>query len=123
MISIENACKISDFANLGEGYILNNTDKFGFIRTDALVLRLISLIKNPENFFSMAKQCIRQGKLHGKYRALQKDWRGGRNVPWLNVSGVWLEKAGFKVGHQIEITVTENQLVIKNCSCHADRSH
>ncbi|WP_227626986.1 MULTISPECIES: SymE family type I addiction module toxin [Klebsiella] len=37
-------------------------------------------------------------------------------MPWLNVSGLWLEAAGFKVGDALEITVTQNTLNIKNCS-------
>jgi len=71
----------------------------------------------------MVKEKVRRGKLHGKYRASQRDWRGGRNVPWLNVSGVWLEKAGFKVGHPIEITVGNKVLTIKRRSAHGDSYH
>jgi toxic protein SymE len=62
----------------------------------------------------MAKENIRQVKLHSKYRALQNN---SKQIPWLNVSGVWLEKAGFKVGDQVEITVKNNLLIIKNCAC------
>jgi toxic protein SymE len=66
----------------------------------------------------------RQVKLHSKYRDLATGrWPSYRQVPWLNVSGVWLERAGFKAGDQVEITVAENQLVIKNCSVNGDRSH
>jgi hypothetical protein len=50
----------------------------------------------------MAKQ-TRIIKLHGKYQEL-KECRnpGGRYVAWLNVSGLWLEKAGFNVGDQVD---------------------
>jgi toxic protein SymE len=66
----------------------------------------------------------RQVKLHTKYRPLAGHrWPDYKQIPWLNVSGVWLERAGFHAGDAVEITVTENQLVIKNCSVHADRSH
>jgi len=36
-----------------------------------------------------------------------------RAVPWLNVSGDWLQQAGFEIGDQIEIMVGENELHIK----------
>jgi hypothetical protein len=32
-----------------------------------------------------------------------------------------LEQAGFKAGDQVEITVIDNTLVIKNCKCHGDQ--
>jgi toxic protein SymE len=72
----------------------------------------------------MIQQTKRKVKLHTKYRDLAAGrWPSYRPVPWLNVSGVWLERAGFRAGDAVEITVAENQLVIKNCSVHADRSH
>lgn len=60
----------------------------------------------------------RQAKLHGKYRSLQGSWPTGKYVPWLNVNGVWLEQAGFKVGDAVEITVENGMLIIKNLSVH-----
>lgn len=62
----------------------------------------------------MANRNIRQVKLHSKYRVLQNS---SKQVPWLNISGVWLEKAGFKAGDQVEITIKSNLLIIKNCAC------
>jgi len=59
----------------------------------------------------MASENKKQVKLHSKYRELQSSWRG-KNVPWLNVSGVWLERAGFNVGDRVEITILQNQLII-----------
>jgi toxic protein SymE len=66
----------------------------------------------------MANKNIRQVKLQGKYREVNRDWNGSqyKEIPWLNVSGVWLEKAGFKAGSRIEITVEDNLLIIKNCT-------
>ncbi|PVD49352.1 hypothetical protein DC498_25475 [Terrimonas sp.] len=64
----------------------------------------------------MAKERIRRVKLHGKNRP---SGHGGwlcntyKAVPWLNVSGLWLEQAGFKVGDAVEITVEQNTLIIK----------
>jgi hypothetical protein len=52
----------------------------------------------------------KQVKLQPKTRYLAFSQK---NVPWLNVSGIWLEQAGFKVGGQVEITVEQNQLIIK----------
>jgi toxic protein SymE len=56
-------------------------------------------------------------KLHCKYRASASGWQGCKEVPWLSVDGLWLEQAGFKAGDQVEITVTSNQLIIKNLLC------
>ena len=54
---------------------------------------------------------LKQAKLHGKYRSRTK--RLGRNVPWLNVNGLWLEQAGFCVGQAIAIEVENRKLTIK----------
>jgi toxic protein SymE len=63
----------------------------------------------------MVKDRIRKVKLHGKYRPLQScGWPNFKAVPWLNVSGQWLEQAGFKVGDAVEITVEQSTLIIKN---------
>jgi toxic protein SymE len=59
-------------------------------------------------------------KLHGKYQQLRNEWHGGRYVAWLNVSGLWLEQAGFKVGDQVEITVGRRVLKIKKKAGHGD---
>jgi Toxin SymE, type I toxin-antitoxin system len=37
---------------------------------------------------------------------------GWKSVPWLNLSGIWLEKAGFDIGDSIAIAVTRNKIVI-----------
>jgi toxic protein SymE len=64
---------------------------------------------------------IRQVKLYGKYRP-SKDWRSasGQSVPWLNVSGRWLEQAGFHIDDPIEISVSNNQLIIKHRNVHGN---
>ena len=80
--------------------------------------------KNLKTFIHMIQQNKRKVKLHSKYRPLaSNEWPYYKQIPWLNVSGVWLERAGFRAGNQVEIIVTENQLVIKNCSTDADRSY
>lgn len=47
--------------------------------------------------------------------------RGYKYLPWLNLSGVWLEQAGFAIGDQLEITVSNGYLEIKNLSTHGDQ--
>ncbi|MBV7533909.1 SymE family type I addiction module toxin [Chitinophaga sp. sic0106] len=64
---------------------------------------------------------VRRGKLHGRYQELRNHWNHGRNVPWLNVRGVWLEKAGFYVGDPIEIVIENGMLIIKKVA--ADGNH
>lgn len=49
-------------------------------------------------------------KLHSKQLRNQN---GNRNVPWLNISGLWLEKAGFAIDSQVEVTTHKNKLIIK----------
>jgi toxic protein SymE len=87
---------------------------------DALHLRPIG---SNKKLFHMAKQ-TRLVKLHGKYQEL-KECRnpGGRYVAWLNVSGLWLEQAGFNVGDQVEITVGDETLTIKRKPGHGNKGH
>jgi len=68
-----------------------------------------------ENFF-MSKTTTRKIKLYSQTRTSRTSCTGLKQVPWLNVSGVWLEQAGFGIGDQIEITVRQNELIIKPLS-------
>lgn len=34
-------------------------------------------------------------------------------VPFINISGLWLEKAGFNVGDIVELDVTDGKIVIR----------
>lgn len=36
----------------------------------------------------------------------------GKEVPWLNISGVWLHQAGFSIGDCVEIKVDRKKLII-----------
>ena len=67
----------------------------------------------------MQSKSIRRVKLYSKYWAVN----GGCNkqVPWLTVSGVWLEAAGFKAGDQVEIVVKDHELLITKKVCHGDQ--
>lgn len=53
----------------------------------------------------------RQVKLQPKTRQLT--WGSVKIVPELRVNGNWLAEHGFKPGSQVEITVRQNELVIK----------
>lgn len=39
-------------------------------------------------------------------------YRNGKNVPMLRVSGLWLEKLGFKIGDFVRIKCEDGQLII-----------
>jgi len=55
----------------------------------------------------------RLGKMHYKNVQSQRlAWTNYIQVPWLNLSGQWLQKAGFSVGEPIVITVLKNKLII-----------
>ena len=55
------------------------------------------------------KTNIRNARLHSKsVPREQKDIE----VPWLNLSGQWLTKAGFNIGDEISIIVKHNYLRI-----------
>lgn len=73
----------------------------------------------------MANKTTRQVKLHGKYRESKQGWRheAGKEVPRLNVSGQWLEQAGFKIGDHVRIAIEQNTLIITNQQSHGDQSH
>lgn len=77
------------------------------------------------NFFSMATKQTRRVKLHSKFRKMPTsffDMSTGKEVPWLNVSGEWLRKAGFNAGDAVEITVANKMLIIKNAG-HGNTKH
>jgi len=53
----------------------------------------------------------RKVKLYSKHRRLGYGWY--TEVPELRLSGKWLMAAGFKIGHLLDVEVSEQQLVIK----------
>ena len=74
----------------------------------------------------MRTKTTRRAKVHGLYRPTARRWGSynpGKYVPWLNVNGLWLEQAGFKVGDRIEISVKNKELTIKKLSAHGNRCH
>lgn len=67
----------------------------------------------------MEAKTTRQVKVCGKYHHRSGH---GRDLPWLTVSGLWLENAGFRIGDQLRINVENNKLIITN-QHYADQSH
>jgi toxic protein SymE len=68
---------------------------------------------------------IRYCKLHSRSQEVSKlypDGRSGhREVPWLRIGGLWLEKHGFKVGDPLEVRIEEGVLIIKKLLVYGDR--
>lgn len=65
--------------------------------------------RTKRNFFStMAEK--RKIKLQPKTRQLSYSQK---TVPELRVNGNWLAESGFKPGAEVEITVKQNELIIK----------
>jgi hypothetical protein len=60
----------------------------------------------------MQQKKTKQIKLQPKHRYLS--WGKIKVVPWLGISGVWLEENGFKAGETVSITIEKNQLTIKS---------
>ncbi|MEM9337251.1 MAG: SymE family type I addiction module toxin [Bacteroidota bacterium] len=58
----------------------------------------------------MPNPTYKEVKLQPKHRALSY---GQKIVPELKISGVWLERHGFRAGGQVAITISENELIIK----------
>jgi toxic protein SymE len=67
-----------------------------------------------------AVKATRVVKLQSKYRANASAWQEAKEVPWLTISGVWLEQAGFKAGQQVEIKIERNQLIITSSIPHGN---
>lgn len=53
----------------------------------------------------------RKLKVYPKYRPLSGYI--GRVVPELRLSGQWLERSGFKIGEQVQITIKDQEIIIK----------
>jgi hypothetical protein len=73
---------------------------------NTLLLRPIRL---KQLFFQMEAKDQKQVKLQPKRRLLAYD---EKQVPELRISGVWLEKAGFKAGQKVNIEIRDEQLII-----------
>ncbi|MFZ4863223.1 SymE family type I addiction module toxin [Sphingobacterium sp. Mn56C] len=63
----------------------------------------------------MASENKKQVKVQGKFRPSQSRCMGatGKNVPWLNLSGIWLEEAGFNIGDLVRVVSRSGLLLIE----------
>lgn len=75
----------------------------------------------------MQTKTTRRAKIHGLYRRGAVNWTlktdTSKTVPWLNINGLWLEDAGFKIGDQIQIDVSNNQLTITKLPVQGDEQN
>jgi hypothetical protein len=71
------------------------------------------MIIQVKKLIHLTTKTSRRVKLQGKYRPTESG-SGNKEVPWLTISGVWLEAAGFKAGQHVEINIERNQLIITN---------
>jgi toxic protein SymE len=61
----------------------------------------------------MAEEKTKTVKLQSKIRLSKKQFSGQKSVPWLTLSGVWLEKNGFNIGDVLRVTSRERLLIIE----------
>jgi len=61
----------------------------------------------------MKKEAPKTVKMQRLYRRSVKSLNGYKQVPFFRISGSWLEQVGFNIGSVVEITRSENQLIIK----------
>ena len=40
-------------------------------------------------------------------------WTGSKAVPFLRLSGIWLDNAGFAVGQHVRVHVSKNRITIR----------
>lgn len=41
-------------------------------------------------------------------------WQGKKRVPRINISGQWLKNAGFEIGDNVKLKISNNQIIIEN---------
>ncbi|MFC3196329.1 SymE family type I addiction module toxin [Parapedobacter deserti] len=77
-----------------------------------MVLRQVCRILK---FLLLAKKNNKQVKVQAKYRPSQSRCVGatGKDVPWLNLSGVWLSEAGFNIGDTVRVVWRSGLLLIE----------
>jgi len=52
-------------------------------------------------------------KIQPKYRQLAYSQKF---VPELRLSGMWLEQSGFRIGDQVQVTIKDQEIIIKPAS-------
>lgn len=58
----------------------------------------------------MSSRNPKQLKIQSKHRELTHSYK---TVPWLSLSGVWLEELGFKIGDTVKVITREKLLIIE----------
>lgn len=43
----------------------------------------------------------------------RNSWNGLKNIPFLRLTGVWLDEVGFRIDSKVDIIVDNNLLIIK----------
>lgn len=79
---------------------------------------------------SPCPELIRVNTVSPLYRRSTSPFRQHKNryVPFLRLSGLWLESFGFEIGDKFEIYAMKNQLILRtgscgsSCSCELDKS-
>jgi hypothetical protein len=61
----------------------------------------------------MQNETCKKVKIQSLHRPSAKSWNGYKRVPLLTISGNWLAQVGFNIDSIVEITTSENQLIIK----------
>lgn len=54
----------------------------------------------------------RKLKVYPKYRS-EASSHSARIVPELRLCGVWLERSGFRIGEQVQVTIKDQEIIIK----------
>jgi hypothetical protein len=54
----------------------------------------------------------RKIKVYRKFRSSNGMYGSAKELPWISISSVWLEKYGFKVGSCLELTIEKNKIII-----------
>jgi hypothetical protein len=62
-------------------------------------------IVTGKNIFDMADRKL---KIYHSYRSGDK-----KAVPEVRLIGKWLERSGFKIGEQVYITISDQEIIIK----------
>jgi toxic protein SymE len=54
----------------------------------------------------------RKLKVYPKYRSLAST-HSARIVPELRLCGQWLERSGFRIGERVQVTIKDQEIIIK----------
>ncbi|MCD7978094.1 MAG: SymE family type I addiction module toxin [Tannerellaceae bacterium] len=69
--------------------------------------------KRPSVKQSLSYPHVRKLTVSSQAVARVKSWNGLRSIPFLKLTGIWLEEVGFPVDAKVDVIVDNNLLVIK----------